>query len=494
VTEALVLSQLARTPSFSKHTNVYSHLWPRREDCPFNFEYYVSGYKARNAAIAQYADQNPGNVLLVSDIEKFYPSILRNPARVRFNKALNQSTLPADIRTTASKLLEHLFSGADGETGIATGPDLSHVIGDLALRNVDEVLGERYGKAYFRYVDDIVIAVPVSEVQAAFGILSDAITKEGLTVHQTKTDEVLAKEWIDFGPHNSHGVRSTSFEALVFLLKVYLLRKPQDLASLGDMLRSEGFSIPLERIAHAGRQESFVRRLIKLKRRGWWVAVRALVASRQDVLRRANEIRENVETELAHVMAMDPPEGATRRKWHVQRLRYLSNRALYLIPHTDLRFLQEGLREWPEFAETVALLKLLIDLDPSDILAMPGPGLTAGAEFLKQLGHQIPIGHRDMVFTSPTVDSLSILLMYGVARTDAQIFEQAEPDDSELLKFSAGIIPDSRVRSDFSYIDEIRCLQLGRIPEDNILMLESRFSEQERVFLDALDIGGDYDY
>ncbi len=238
----------------------------------------------------------------------------------------------------------------------------------------------------------------------------------------------------------------------------------------------------------------FCDRLTRLRRRGWWVAIRALVARERDVLEKAQIVRKEVRESLDRLLAANMPQGSTRRRWFVQRLRYLTNRAFYLMPTSDLEFLVEPLSQWPEFVETVALLKMLLGGNISEILTMPGPGLLAGAGLLKQAGRRLPDIVQVPNHNQSIVDALSILLLFDVARVDDAVFEVFVKDDNELLKFCAGQIPTSRVRNDFSYIDEIRCLQLSRTAHDNVAMIESRFSDQEGVVLDALDIGGEYSY
>jgi len=494
VTEALVLANLAASPAFAKPQNVYSYWWPMRRDCPYNFEHYVNGYKARNRAIAQYLENNRDVVLVVSDIEKFYPSILRSPVKVRFHRALRDGTVSKDIQHSASTLLEHLFAGVAGYRGVATGPAIAHVIGDFALSRVDQMLAGRYGNAYFRYVDDIVVAVPAQEKDKATNFLGDLIADEELTIHRDKTDIVSSDEWLEHGPHHTHRVEANSFEALVFLIKVYLLRHPAAKNVLAERLQEDGFAIPLERLMAAGRSSSFVARLNRLSRRGWWVAIRALVAREQDVVEKARVVRQEVGEALERLLASDVPVGATRRRWFVQRLRYLTNRAFYLIPTGDLKFLVEPLNRLPEFVETVALLRMLLDDDVGGMLNMPGAALAAGAGLLKQAGRRLPDIVKRLNGGQSVVDALSVLLLFDVADVDDSLIETFSSDDKELLRFCAGQAPETRVREDFSYIDELRCLQLGRKIHDNVAIIESRFSDQEGVVLDALDIGGEYSY
>jgi hypothetical protein len=399
-----------------------------------------------------------------------------------------------DLRATASILLEHLFAGAPGDRGIATGPELSHVIGDIALSNVDKELAQRYGDAYFRYVDDIVIAVPARDKDKTIRLLTQLVANEELTIHPEKTDVVAGEDWLEHGPHHTHRVEPDSFEALVFMLKVYLLRDQGTEKDLGEKLTASGFAIPLERISRAGRSGSFIRRFNTLRKRGWWVAFQALFASERDILETAIAVRKRVRESLDKLLAENVPAGSTRRRWFVQRLRYLTNRAFYLMPMNDLKFLIEPLNRLPEFVETVALLKMLIDDDVREMLAMPGPAMLAGAGLLRQAGRRLPDIKQIPNDNQNAVDALSVLLLFDVAHVDDAVLNALDGDNNELLRFCAGQIPSARVRDNFSYIDELRSLQLGKTAQDNLAMIESRFSDQEGLVLDALDIGGEYSY
>lgn len=491
VTESLVLSALAASHAFSKLPNVYSYLWPKHSRSPYNYEHYINGYKSRNMEIAKYAEEHPRHVLIVADIEKFYPNILRSRATVRFRRKLDRSQVPNLIQNTAIQLLDHLFTAIPGQRGIATGPELSHVIGDLALQRVDDVLSKTYGYAYFRYVDDIVIAVPEDSTGKTIELLIKLLGDEELTINRSKTDIVPSDEWIKYGPHNTHRVSPDSFEALVFMLKVYLLKNPDREIPLSKHLKGNGFAIPLERIARVGQSSHFASRVFQFAQRRWRAAIQALFATEKDVIEKAQTVRASVCHALATLLEESIPTGPTRRRWFIQRLRYLTNRAFYLLPPSELGFLIEPLKRIPDFAESVGLLEMLTFKDVNKMLTMPSAALVAGANLLKlwDIGLQVdelPNG------SAITAEALSTLLLFDVARIEERLFYVFDDDNNDILRFCAGITPESRVRNDFSFVDEIRCLQISRTATDGLSMIESRFSSQEEVVLDALDIGGEY--
>ena len=65
--EAITLSELATTAPFRKSNRVFSHPWPRSPDYPYNFRYFMSGYKRRNRAIAAAFRRYPARIAVVTE-------------------------------------------------------------------------------------------------------------------------------------------------------------------------------------------------------------------------------------------------------------------------------------------------------------------------------------------------------------------------------------------------------------------------------------------
>lgn len=222
--------------------------------------------------------------------------------------------------------------------------------------------------------------------------------------------------------------------------------------------------------------------------------MRASNASEQSILDLAEVVRSAVLSEL-HVKLGDLlPEGPTLRKWHMQKLRYLTNRAFYLFPTKELKFLLDPLSRLPEFAETVALLRLLIDFDVYPILEMPGAALTAGCGVLRQTGQRLPKIEKLAVVTPVILESLAIIMTFDVCDIADEVIDALAPDERDFLLFCSGNPQLERAARSFTYLDEIRCLQMSQSSANRFAKIDSRFSDQESAVLDALDIGGDYEY
>jgi hypothetical protein len=246
--EAVALSSLGSSAAFSKPRNVYSYIWPKHPLCPYNYEHYYNGYEARNRAIAKHFSSSPGDVALVADIERFYPSIRHDRLLPPITRRLENSGLADDVIRTARRLVEHLTAEFPEGKGIPTGPALSPLLADVSLAGVDDAMISKYGDRYFRYVDDFVFVIPPSKIKEAQQDLSKLLEAEGLTANPAKDDVVSSDRWLSHGPRISTRVAEHSFEALIFLLKVFLTAHPSRADELKRALLDAGFNLPLGRI------------------------------------------------------------------------------------------------------------------------------------------------------------------------------------------------------------------------------------------------------
>lgn len=492
--EVIVLGFLSQEEGFSKSQRVYSYLWPSSLESPYNFEHYVSGYKKRNDDISTYLLLNDSKLVIVSDIEKFYPSIDQETIKERFADKLESSNLAGDVKNLAIKLVDDLCHQFDGGKGIATGPELSHLLGDIALEEIDKELSSRYGDAYFRYVDDIVIVVDPAEKDEAISLLETLAGKEKLTIHPDKTDVITSELWQKYGPHHQNKVEDDSFEALVFKIKTFLQVNPEAEENLSNVLDSDGYSIPLGRLTSASKSASFSSKLIGLLSIGWRVALKAAMSNEEDVLKQANIVRKKVRSELKRFVEADIPDGATLRKWHLQRMRYLTNRAVYLFPFEELEYLIPKLQAIPEFVDTVALLKTLISGESEELLQMPGAAMSACAGLLKQKGKKLDDIRITQESSLAQIECASIYALWDVANIVYSNISLENNDIIEYLKFSSGVSGYERKDDSFVYLDEIKSLAIRNDKNDILRILESRLYDIEGTVLDALDIGWNSEY
>jgi hypothetical protein len=260
----------------------------------------------------------------------------------------------------------HHFKGR----GIATGPEFSHTLADVLLAQADRDLETRYPQSYFRFVDDIVLVVNRRDQDSASQRIAAVLGDLGLELNADKTDVLSSEEWLGHGPSYRPASRE-SFEALVFRLKLYIALRPHRFRELSSTFAAEGFNIPLGRIRTASTAGRFRKAVELYYQRGWKVVLEALRDTPVSLARSAHQLRVNFLSRLSALAAVAVPNGPRRRLWHVNRIRFLTNRLLYLAPISEWGLITEAISDLHEFADTNALLRLLRNGDASTLLNMP---------------------------------------------------------------------------------------------------------------------------
>src|SRR5688572_10716892 len=141
----------------------------------------------RDALVALQAADALSDVCLRIDIKDFYPSIGHDsllqklPATLTMeekhlvHRAIRNPSVPAASRRTSVPRLRQ-------KKGVPQGLAISNVLADLYLHDLDvEMRG--ITKAYFRFVDDILIITSRDAHELVFGALQRHMTLLGLNVH-----------------------------------------------------------------------------------------------------------------------------------------------------------------------------------------------------------------------------------------------------------------------------------------------------------------------
>ena len=491
--EALVLDYFSQCPNFHKPNFVYSYIWPKTRNYPHSFVHYGEGYKKRNDDIKASLLLSPEKVAYVIDIEKFYPSIKKELVAYKINEAVDNSNLPMKIKVLAKNLIEQLWLSEDHGSGLATGPLLSHVVADFALKDIDETLSNKYPSNYFRYVDDIVILVKIEEVPEIKLFLETLFKKHELRINSNKTDCVTARDWLAHGPHKNSTVFDSSFESLTFKLKVFLSENPEEKDNLILRFKDNGFLMPFDRIFASSKSKQFTIKYHWLLILGWYKAIFAKKASMADLIEYSFLVRRELTDEFLSLMDKEP-QGGSRRKWWLQRIRYVVNRLLYLYPRLELNFLVTPLARVAEFKQYKALLELLINGSVEELAKMPGSALNAGVAILREQGAQIPFITNFEVEPHALVESAAIISLYKLDRELQPNFDGLHEDFQTYLSFCSGRVSSSEINYDFSYLSEISALALKKSLNSYKSALDSKFSDEEEWILEALSIGEEYSY
>ena len=490
--EAMVLSELAKSPAFGNHPSVYSYLWPSTSSKGKNFEHYFDGYQSRNSAICKAFNKKPNTVALVVDIKSFYPSVPKDEASAEIAKRLQASDLAVDVKEATAACTEQALNAVLGDTGIPIGPEISHLLADLVLRSIDVELFREFTSNYFRYVDDIVLIVNASEVDSALEKLRVLLLRKGLKANEDKVDVVSGEEWIKYGPSGHRDVEEHTFESMVFRVKTFIATKPERMNDLQTALEALGVFLPFPRLRNHAAKLNFRDSLVAFWDEDWEVLRAAFLDNVETHVKYVLAVKRNASNELNRLLARGMPEGSMLRKWFTQDLRRWANQLLYLCSEEELAQVANSIEHFPELYETAQVIRCLISRDVFPLLDIPGQATAAyGSLAITRQVRAKPLISYSLE-SNLHRESLGTLLLYGAISDAGGIIDQARENEDYFLRFCAGDAAESRELDDFSYLDEIRCLQLGKGTPHPRTILETRFSADEALSFEALQLSGGY--
>ncbi|MEO6809545.1 MAG: RNA-directed DNA polymerase [Isosphaeraceae bacterium] len=485
--EVWLLDRLSREPSFELPSYVYSYNLSSSQR-PHIYRHFYNGYRNRENAVAEAASRLKDARVVVFDLRRFYPSVNVEHLRRRFNERVASTTLSKDERDVSIQCVAELTS-IKNETGLPIGPPLSHALANVFLSDFDAALSTAYPGRYFRYVDDVAIVASPSEVETVKTFFEETAKAEGLQVHRGKLDVIPAGAWqYQLNRRNSNG--ANEFNLLLGDVRRYLAHNPHDFESLKATFRSEGFSLPFSRLRSVAVGSSRFRRF--LNRMYTW-AHRENIPRPASLIQRAHDIRRYATLTLERSLSeLDDSSNGMQRRWHIQHLRNLINRSLYLMPDDHRSALLKRVPDYLELHPTKVVLEALVTNDASAVMKYPGPTVSAFCELWLETKNHRPTVDWSSAPAKEERDSASVIALYGLCSPPEDWTNQlVEASSRTMVRLTSREQPKQRSFDDFSYIDEIESLFLRpAIKFDQIL--SSRFDEGEDVVLPALDLGGQH--
>ena len=122
---------------------------------------------------------------------------------------------------------------------------------------------------------------------------------------------------------------------------------------------------------------------------------------------------------------------------------------------------------------------------------MPGTAVSTAGSFARQLGLKWQLTLPSS-FTKAAIHSFGVLLLHGACQLSDSILPNLTDAQRRLLLFCAGQAPSERELNNFTYLDEIRTLQIGRNSSDALEALDTRFANNEETIFEGLTIGDHY--
>lgn len=492
LTEAYLLFHLAKEPAFAAPQRAYSYLWPKSPRSSRNYQFFLEGYRSRNESVRSQMRENTNLVAVVTDIRAFYPSVNQNDLLSRLHRRLESigdETLSASVSRYASELL--------GQTsqGIPIGPDFGHLLGHIALEDVDDTLTRRFGNRYARYVDDIVLLCRPEEVDRSRGLLVELLGSQGMALHEGKEDLVGSRKWVQECPKMGTQGHGDKFGVLINVVAGHVAGDEVRERHLADAFHDKGIPFPVSRVSGMARMSGW-RRVINYLLSHRTAQARAVEhgasCTVQEVLEEADAVRRVLWEILTE--AVDGVKGQTGlvRRWKVQLIRYASNRLLYVESTSQLATLLQTIGDLPELDDLRCVLDGLYNGNIAQLVDRPGTAATAFAE-LWQEARFGPLAPEEIPEqpTATQADSLIQFALYGLLDIDEPSIRAHAADglSDRLLQVASGRGPAVRGQPDHSYHDEVESLLLGKSREDLRQLFWHRYSDEEPPPLAALRLG-----
>lgn len=484
--EAALLDECANYPhAFANPTCVFSYALSRGEDCSGVFQHYSGGLEARHQAIIEACDAFPSGVVRYTDIKRFYPSIERDLAIRAWLKQSDLGKLPKLYRDLGEKLInEHVRAGNPGEGGILTGPMFSHLLGNLVLRELDEVFSKNLPARYFRYVDDIVLVGDSQAVVSALATVRNRLADMGFRLHDDsspKCMEVPTAEWLKGRNDFRKSRRPISWITLVGDLKKFLLLNSGEREQLSSAFRNEGFRIPVRDYTGAVHESSYLQRISNWGKQHWFRR-KSRSVSIQSLLEQARWLRKSYEDEFLKTIDGTATAEGFARKRRIPMLRYRAARLVYLAADDSLASLSPVANELPELHFHAKVMEAVATGNIDRLLPLGTNAAQAAAQPMRAGDKRTSTTLLE--FSEAEEQALAVFLLNGVTVNRPM---HGQREESELMRFATAGADMSLMKAAEPFIRELACLhgltKWPRHPE----MLETVFDVDEALAMDAVD-------
>jgi hypothetical protein len=488
--EAWALEEIRRGGVLPTNENVYSYRWPDTHWHARSYVFYAEGYVLRNQAIQVGFSKDPNLVAHCFDIKSFYPSIPRRATLPLLERRLVATSVDPLVQRRVLAIAEAYLGATPGDRGIAVGPALSHVFGNLALELLDEVMGKKYGPDYFRYVDDVVVLAPPNESSQIGNVIENVLRQLDLQLSDSKRDLVEGRVWLESGPHLAPRGHRT-FENLIRILCYWVAVYPDRLEEVEHRLADAGLRLPVQRCLVDSRYSRFRMFARGLLRRDRALMLEVLRATPAYFCTVGLALRRQLEAALDQELSRTKPSGLPG-KWWEQRVRYAANRLLYLTDtSTYARFLGR-VETVPCLVQTAAVLRAVVTGNLHELLLFPGAAVATAAALLPRAGIGALFLGDDAPQTPSAISAVMDMVLHGLVDPPDRWIAGLNDEQRHVMRFCQGAAGSSRTWSGFSYGDEVRTLGLGSSSEDMRALVARKFDYTEAEDLPALDLGSHY--
>lgn len=474
ILEAFILANLSTLPMTIYDKNVFSYRWPKSSNPSRFFEFYRQHYVERNALIQGVMNSHSNSVAVSMDIKSFYPSC----SHEKCLNVLSEAMRDYDFGGLTMRYVEALFRTV--ERGLPIGPAISHIIGNLVMRDIDSQLRKVPSLLYTRYVDDVVFVVPEGDAESTIQRVENVFSHTELDCQRKKTDITTLDEWEQYSPRYSSSSKSDSFEAIESRIQMYLLFKPHQADSLLEALQKESISINIEWLQSNfsnSRWQRFVRAQSKIKwlRDGWKAA---FLDNETSIVEKCIVVRESMLADYSEVIQADCPNSKTATKWRTKRVGYLALRLAQLSSSDELSYLTISVSDF-DLPSVTAILQDLQRKVIKNSLHFPGSAINFLCAQWNSLGWEPPVIE---IEDKPTLYSaLSAITQIPATISNAKVSDSKENHAAILLRWIVEQpgYPQAPLET---FERELQCIINGQNFNDTRKTIQkTRFSDGEAV-------------
>ncbi len=482
--EAVLLEECAKHPQvFENPTCLYSYHLSSGTDRSGMFAHYMTGLKSRHQAIAEACVDCPNGEVHYLDIKSFYPSLDLEIVERAWNRAADRAGMRNRYRDLGLAMISMQASQAEN-TGdnLLVGPMFSHLLANLALRELDVGISPSLASNYFRYVDDITLVGSKASILESKQVISGLLEDLGLELHDDaspKHIQVSTKKWLEGRYDFSQGEESVSWMTLIGDLKRFLLKHPDQQPGLEDAFQSEGFRIPVKDYSEAAYERGFLENVVDYAKRSWFRAqVREVTI--QTLLSGAKELRSRYARSFAALLQLSDTASGYGRKRIVPKMRYFGGRLIYLLPEEGLAELALQANEMPELLLTASVMDAVSSGRLDDVVSLGTNAAQAAAQPLRASGRKCSL--ESIGDDACSQQSLAVAELNGLKLST----EEPIPSN-EIVRFARKGADRELFRSKDGFMRELACLHGLHHGPRHAKMLTTAFDEDEEFTFDAID-------
>jgi hypothetical protein len=483
--EAALLEECApRRGAFGNLPCVFSYPLLAGDSRSGYFDHYMPGLRRRHEEIAKACSHHLNGDVQYCDIRKFYPSISIELATKTWHERCEAGRLSTRFREIGAKLItDHSKAAGQKTKGLLTGPMLSHLVGNLVLRKMDENLSKSLPVAYFRYVDDIVLVGERDAIRSALPTLRDRLADLGFELYDDRSPKsitVSASIWLEGRDDFSQPQGLVSWPALINSMKLFLLKHPDQREALQSAFGSEALRLPVRDYSRVVRERDVLEEVRRLSPTRWFR--RRAQTTLKGLVNLAVELRVSCKTELQKLLEHVSELSGYQRKRRVPKLRHLAGMLIYLADDASLLELASATEGIPELHLHSRVMKAVATGRIDEILSLGTNAAQAAAQPLVVAKRGCSVSTQ--IDSDVKHQGLAIFLFNGVP---VALPANVSLKQSVLLRFASSGADMDLMRTGDPYIRELACLHGLEGGPRHADMLTSAFDEDEELAMDAVE-------